>query len=33
MNASYVHYIKKSVIAVAIIYGIGNILYGLDVAP
>lgn len=33
MNASYVHYIKKSVIAVAIIYGIGNILYGLSTAP
>lgn len=33
MNSSYVHYIKKSVIAVAIIYGIGNILYGLSTTP
>ncbi|CAM4438872.1 tRNA_anti-like [Klebsiella pneumoniae] len=33
MNSSYIHYIKKSVIAVAIIYGIGNILYGLSTTP
>jgi hypothetical protein len=33
MNSSYVHYIKKSFIAVAIIYGIGNILYGLSTTP
>ena len=33
MKSPYESYIKKSVIAVAIIYGIGNILYGLSTTP
>ncbi|HFZ1618903.1 hypothetical protein [Klebsiella pasteurii] len=33
MKLPYESYIKKGVIAVAIIYGIGNILYGLSTTP
>ncbi|ELZ9578521.1 hypothetical protein ACXDSL_003112 [Klebsiella pneumoniae] len=33
MKSPYESYIKKAVIAVAIIYGIGNILYGLSTTP
>jgi len=33
MKPPYVHYIKTSVIAVAIVYGIGNLLYALATTP